>query len=281
MSQLRVRIELNKGGHGISMDKLAEITTETERFLRMIVEDISKRLTGKWIARDFENNSVDFTAAYISPSITPEQIQECRQALAYTMNEETDISNFSNKIRRATLLQYSKIAKPIGPDEVVHFGLFDIESEQPTEHHILSKERSLEIEQRLQLTDSIQYDGSAQGTIIALFKGSNPHFRLRSLYSDEWFPCYFSYNLYDKVIQALENATTIVHVAGTVLASRTERKPTSMQVKRIENAEPYLEGDLEKFIGCAPHVTGDMSTEEFIELIRSHEELVGNGEENS
>jgi len=261
------------------MDKLAEITAETERFLRMIVEDISRRATGKWIARDFENNSVDFTAAYISETITPEQIQECRQALAYTMREDTDIEHFSSKIRRSTLLQYAKIAKPIAPDEAVHFGLFDLDKEQVTERHILSKERSLEIEGRLQLTDRIQYDGSAQGTIIALFKGNNPHFRLRELHREEWFPCYFSYNLYDKVIHALENAYTVVHVAGTVLASRTERKPISMQVKRIENAEPYLEGDLEKFVGCAPHATGDSSTEKFIRLIRGHEELVGNGEE--
>ncbi len=279
MSQLRLRIELNKGGHGISMDKLAEITTETERFLRMIVEDVSKQATGKWIAKDFENNSVDFTAAYVSETMTPSEIQECRQALAYTMNEKTDVADFSSKIRRSTLLQYAKIAKPVGPDEAVHFALFDIDSDLLTEHHILSKERSLEIEQRLQLTDRIQYDGSAQGTIIALFKGNNPHFRLRSLYSEEWFPCYFSYNLYDKVIHALENANTIVHVAGTIVASRTERKPISMHVKRIENAEPYLEGDLEKFIGCAPHATGDSTTEEFIDLIRRHEELVGNGEE--
>lgn len=279
MTQLRLRIELNKGGLGISMDKLAEITTETERFLRMIVEDVSRQATGKWIAKDFDNDSVDFTAAYISETITAEQIQECRQALAYTMNEQTDIVNFTTKIRRATLLQYSKIAKPIAPDEAVHFGLFDIDTEELTEHHVLSKERSLEIEQRLQLTDRIQYDGSAQGIITALFKGNNPHFRLKELYTEDWFPCYFSYNLYDKVIHALENANTIVHVAGTVLASRTERRPASMQVKRIENAEPYLEGDLEKFIGCAPHATGDMTTEEFIDLIRSHEELVGNGEE--
>jgi hypothetical protein len=197
MTQLRLRIELNKGGLGISMDKLAEITTETERFLRMIVEDVSRQATGRWIAKDFDNNSVDFTAAYISETITSEQIQECRQALAYTMNEQTDLTNFTTKIRRATLLQYSKIAKPIAPDEAVHFGLFDIDTEELTEHHVLSKERSLEIEQRLQLTDRIQYDGSAQGIITALFKGNNPHFRLKELYTEDWFPCYFSYNLYE------------------------------------------------------------------------------------
>lgn len=278
MSQLRLRIELNKGGLGISMDKLAEITAETERFLRMIIEDVNRQLVGTWIAKDFENNSVDFTAAYVG-TITPEQAQQCRQALAYTMREDTEIEHFSSKIRRATLLQYAKIAKPIAPDEAVHFGLFDIDNGEVIERHVLSKERAVEIQQRLQLTDRIQYEGSAQGVIIALFKGNNPHFRLRELYSEEWFPCYFSYNLYNKVIHALEHADNIIHVAGMILASRTERRPISMQVTRIENAEPYLEDDLEKFVGCAPHATGNLSTEEFIQLIRGHEELVGNGEE--
>lgn len=262
------------------MDKLAEITAETEHFLRMIIEDVDRQIVGKWIARDFENNSVDFTAAYVG-QITPEQVQECRQALAYTMREDTDIEQFSSRIRRTTLLQYAKIAKPIAPDEAVHFGLFDIDNGKVTEHHILSKERAVEIQDRLQLTDRIQYEGSTQGVIIALFKGHNPHFRLRELYSETWFPCYFSYSSYDKVIRALEHADNIVHVAGTVLASRTERRPLSMQVKKIESAEPYLEGDLEKFVGCAPHATGDLSTEDFIKLIRGHEELVGNGEETS
>lgn len=278
MAQLRLRIELNKGGLGISMDKLAEITAEAERFLRMLVEDVSRQIVGTWIAKDFENNSVDFTAAYVG-AITPEQIRECRQALAYTIREDADIARFGTKIRRATLLQYAKIAKPIAPDEVIHFGLFDFNSDVLTERHILTKLRSIEIQQRLQLTDRIQYEGSAQGTIIALFKGANPHFRLRELYSEEWFPCYFSYNLYDKVIHALESADTIVHVAGLVTASRTDRRPLDVQVRRIENAEPYLEGDLEKFIGCVPHATSELNTQDFIDSVRGDEELVGNGEE--
>ena len=32
--------------------------------------------------------------------------------------------------------------------------------------------------------------------------------------------------------------------------------------------EDYREGDLDAFLGCAPRLTGDLSTEEFIEKIR-------------
>ncbi|HVF57255.1 MAG TPA: hypothetical protein VM934_13960 [Pyrinomonadaceae bacterium] len=262
------------------MDKLAQITAETERFLRMIVEDVNRQITGSWIAKDFDNNSVDFTASYVG-SISPEQVQACNHALAQTIREDTDFDHFGTQIRRATLLQYAKIAKPIAPDDAIYFGLFDTETEsdKPTEQHTLTKERSLQIEQTLKVTDRIQYEGSTQGTIMALFKDNVPHFRLRELYSEEWFPCYFSYTLYDKVIYALQNKDTVVHVAGLITASRTERRPLDMQVKRIENAVEYIEGDLEKFIGCAPYATGDLSTEQFIDLIRGRDELVGDRDE--
>ncbi len=125
MSQLRLRIELNKGGVGISFHKLAQVSVETELFLRMLVEDIDRQITGSWVAKDFENNSVDFTAEYVG-QITPEQSQACSQALAYVTSEELDYSNLDDRIRRTTLLQYAKIARHIDADEAIYFRLYDI-----------------------------------------------------------------------------------------------------------------------------------------------------------
>lgn len=284
MAQLRLRIELNKGGLGISMDKLAHITEETAAFLRLLVRDVVRDAQGKWIARDFENNSVDFTAEFVG-EITPDQIQACNHALAYTMGEDLDYEYLDNIVSRRTLLQYAKIAKPIDQDEVVHFRLYSNGNIDRAPHYILSKQRSIEIEQRLQLSDRIQYQGSIQGVITALFKDTStiakPHCRVRELYSDELIPCYFSYNLYDKVIEALQSKDAVVHIAGWVLASRTDRKPIEIQVKRIESAEKYLEGDLEKFIGCAPHATGDLTTEQFLNMIRGDDGFINHSKEIS
>jgi len=80
--------------------------------------------------------------------------------------------------------------------------------------------------------------------------------------------CYYTSDLYEKIIYGLHNKDSVVHVAGTILASRTERKPLSIQVRKIQVAEMYQAGDLEKFVGCAPEATGELSTEEFIETIR-------------
>jgi hypothetical protein len=281
MAQLRLRIELNKGGLGISMDKLAGITEETAKFLRMVVTDVARDVEGKWIARDFDNNSVDFTAEFVG-AITPDQIQACNHALAFTMSEDIDYEYLENVVSRRTLLQYAKIAKPIEPDEVVHFRLFEDGNLDRAPHFILSKQRSLEIERRLELSDRIQYFGSIQGIITALFKDtltvSKPHCRVRRLYSDDLIPCYFSYDLYDKVIKALQSKDAVVNIAGWVTASRTERKPIDVLMKKIEPAEEYLEGDLEKFIGCAPHATGDLTTEQFIEGVRGNGDLTTNSD---
>ena len=261
----------------MSLQKLAQISLETELFLRMLVSDVDKRIVGAWVAKDFDNNSVDFTAEYVG-QITPDQVQACRRALAYTMTEELDFTDLDANIRRSTLLQYAKIARHIDPDEAVYFHLLNGDS-TPSKSHVYTKEQALEIEQRLKLSDTIQYEGSIQGVITALFKGTDPHCRVKELHSGLLIPCYFSYNLYNQVIEALHDLAAVVHVAGLITASRTERRPIDMRIHRIESAEPYLDGDLEKFIGCAPEATGDLSTHEFLDLIRNGDDLVLNSEE--
>lgn len=274
MSDLRLRIELNKGGEGISFPKLAEISLEAAKFLRMIVSDVDRGIAGTWIAQEFENNSVDFTAKF-SGNITPEQVGLCRNALDATMREEFDFTFLEqHRVRRATLLQYAKIAKAIAPDEAIHFRLYDGNGDNATPH-VLTKDHSLELAQKLKLTDTVSYQGSIQGVMTALFKDpseyAKPHFRLRELYSGTLIPCYYTSDQYDMVVYGLHNLDAVLHVAGTILASRTERKPLEVKVSKIKVAEQYQDGDLEKFIGCAPEATGDQTTEEYIDTIRGRD----------
>jgi len=285
MSHLRLRIELNKGGIGISFHKLAEISVEAEKFLRMITADVDRRITGTWIAKDFENNSVDFTAEF-SGNITQEQAVLCSNALDATMKEDFDFAVLEqHRVRRATLLQYTKIAKPIAPDEAIYFAILNGHRPQEKDgaeagekRHVLTKDHSITLAQRIKLTDTVSFEGSIQGVITALFKDqaiySKPHFRLRELASGELISCYYTSELYEKIIYGLHKKDSVVHVAGTIVASRTERKPLSIQVRKIQVAEAYQPGDLEKFIGCAPEATGDLSTRDFIATIRER----GNGD---
>ena len=146
MSDLRLRIELNKGGIGISFHKLAEISVEAEKFLRMIVADVDRRITGTWIAKDFDNNSVDFTAEF-SGNITQEQAVLCSNALDATMKEDFDFAVLEqHRVRRATLLQYTRIAKPIAPDEAIHFAILNghrPSKKEDEKRHVLTKDHSI------------------------------------------------------------------------------------------------------------------------------------------
>jgi hypothetical protein len=273
MSELRLRIELNKGGEGISFHKLAQISVEADQFLKMIVQDVDRRITGTWIAKDFDNASVDFTTEF-SGNITAEQVVLCKRALEAAMKTQFDFTELEKyRVKRATLLQYAKIAKPIAPDEAIYFAVLNGDKKPKKHRHVLTKEHSIELVQRIQLTDTVSYDGSVQGIITALFRDQReyrkPHFRLRELYSSTLIPCYYGPELYQKVVlEGLREAESVVHIAGKITASRTERKILMVEAKKIIEAEAYVPGDLQRFIGCAPQATGDLTTEQFINAVR-------------
>ncbi len=274
MSELRLRIELNKGGEGISFHKLAQISVEADLFLKMIIQDVDKRITGNWIAKDFVNSSVDFTTEF-SGNITQEQVVLCKRALEATMTTELDLATLEKaRVKRATLLQYAKIAKPIAPDESIHFALLNGHKPPKEDRHVLTKEHSIDLVQRIYIKDNVSYEGSVQGIITTLFRDQHlykkPHFRLRELYSGALIPCYYSKNLYSQVVlKGLRESDSVVHVAGKIVASRTERRILAVrEVKKLIEAESYQPGDLQRFVGCAPELTGNLTTEQFIDNIR-------------
>lgn len=278
MSDLRLRIELNKGGEGISFHKLAQISVEADLFLKMIIQDVDKRITGNWIAKDFVNASVDFTTEF-SGNISKEQVVLCQRALEATMTTEFDLATLDkSRVKRATLLQYAKIARPIAPDEAIHFALLNGHKPVKEDRHVLTKEHSIDLVQRIQITDNVSYDGSVQGVITSLFRDQRlykkPHFRLRELYSGTLISCYYSPSLYPQIVlQGLRESDSVVHVAGKVVASRTERRILAIrEVKKIIEAEGYQPGDLKRFVGCAPNVTGNLTTEQFIDNVRGRDD---------
>jgi hypothetical protein len=270
MSSLRVKIEINKGGVGVSLHKLAQVSLEYEKFLRSFSRDQHLDLKeGDWVAKDFENNSVEFIAEYIGP-VTPDVVKESNAALGYIMDEKNEFKDLSTKISRATILQYARIAKDIDSDEVVEFEVFD-NGDKPTPH-TLSKQRSIEIEQQLKEDDLIWYSTSIQGKIHSLYKEvEQPHFYIRELSSNELIKCFYKNEDYDKIALALKNRDAIVHAAGWITASRATRKPISMKIEKLETAVEYQEGDIEKFFGCAPKIIEDDSVDELLDLMPTDE----------
>jgi len=141
MARLRVRIELNRGGVGVPLHKLASVVHEAQRFFEMLAEDVHiAQDRGEWLGFDFDNESLNFTAEYVGP-VSPEQAQAFYAAF-----------DGITSLRRATIAQFTQITEAIGEDELIGFGLYQSDQEtEPGEWRCLSRRDALRIADEIQL----------------------------------------------------------------------------------------------------------------------------------
>lgn len=141
MARLRIRVELNRGGVGVPLHKLASVVEEARKFLNMLAEDVHIETgRGEWLAFDFDNESLNFTAEYVGPAST-EQVS----AFAAAFDGITSL-------RRATIAQFTRITEAIGEDELIGFGLYHSDHEtEPSEWRCLSRRDALRIADEIQL----------------------------------------------------------------------------------------------------------------------------------
>jgi hypothetical protein len=140
MSRLRVRIELNRGGVGVPLDKLASVVQQAQSFFRMLGDDVHiDQSPGDWLGFEFDHESLNFTAEFVG-AVTPEQVAEFHAAFDGT-----------TPLRRATIAQFARIADAIEEDEVIGFGLYLNESDDPGEWRCLSRRDALRIAEEIQV----------------------------------------------------------------------------------------------------------------------------------
>ncbi|HYL35969.1 MAG TPA: DUF4115 domain-containing protein [Bryobacteraceae bacterium] len=140
MARLRVRVELNRGGVGVPLHKLASVVHEAQTFFQMLAQDVHIENRGEWLGFDFDNESLNFTAEYVGP-VSPEQVQ----AFCAAFDGVTSL-------RRATIAQFTRIADAIGEDELIGFGLYQSDQEaEPGEWRCLSRRDALRIADEIQL----------------------------------------------------------------------------------------------------------------------------------
>ena len=141
MARLRIRVELNRGGVGIPLRKLSSVVQEAERFFQMLAEDVRiEKDRGEWLAFDFDNESLNFTAEYVGPAST-DQVQAFAAAFDGTTS-----------LRRATIAQFTRITEAIGEDELIGFGLYHADHEtEPSEWRCLSRRDALRIADEIQI----------------------------------------------------------------------------------------------------------------------------------
>lgn len=249
MPTLRFRVEINKGGEGATMSKLVSITQETEKFLLMLVRDLGVKPDGKWIAKEFVNASIEYNAEWVG-SVSSADLEKFNASLRLITAPTVDFADFPTRIRPA-LYQYAQIAKGIDEDESVSFGIFGTNgsSDQIVDRPVLSKQRSIQIEEALEVDDKIEYLGSIQGVIHSVVAEGKRSFKIRELYSSLLIKCNYDDSLYDDVVSALTKASRVIHVEGWFSALKSTQKVVEVRVTRIEPAVQYKEGDVEAFVG--------------------------------
>ena len=141
MARLRIRVELNRGGVGVPLYKLASVVQEAQRFFHLLAEDVHiEKNRGEWLAFDFDNGALNFTAEYVGP-VSAEQVRAFSAAFDGTTS-----------LRRATIAQFTRIADAIGEDELIGFGLYQSDQEnEPSEWRCLSRRDALRIADEIQV----------------------------------------------------------------------------------------------------------------------------------
>jgi hypothetical protein len=141
MSRLRIRMELNRGGVGVPLQKMARVVDEAQKFFTMLAGDVHiDPKAGEWLGLDFDNKSLHFTAEFVGP-VSALQVSQFHAAF-----------DGVTLLRRATIVQFARIAGAIEEDELIGFGLYQNDAEmEPTEWRSLSKRDALRISEEIHL----------------------------------------------------------------------------------------------------------------------------------
>ncbi len=152
MARLRIRIELNRGGVGVPLHKLASVVEEAQKFFYLLAEDIHVDQTqGDWLGFDFGNESLNFTAEFVGP-VTAEQVAAFHAAFDGTTS-----------LRRTTIAQFARITESIEQDELIGFGLYmQDESNEPSEWRCLSRRDALRITEEIQMLIEASGEGGSE-----------------------------------------------------------------------------------------------------------------------
>jgi len=262
MSNLRLRIELNKGRVGMPLNKLTQVCQETTRFLDLLCEDIGlPSPRNGWLAEDFENASVDFDLCY--PETVSDDVAALgRQALRMVFANTHGLADLALRVRPETRRQFLRIGAALDTDEVARFGVYQDDEARPEQWFELG--HSSDIETAARLIDRNAY-GEVQGVIHAFFKDApKPHLSIRELSTGELVKCYFRSDMYQAAVDLLEDRDAVVFVEGWLKEDAATGQTREVNAEDFRPA-PIFDPDLyRRMLGAMPDYTGSQSSEESV-----------------
>jgi hypothetical protein len=268
MARMRIKYELNPGGVGVRLDKLAKISEEFEKFLRSLAQDCGVSVNiGDWLAKDFYNGSFGSTVEYV---------KNVEVAAAVEFNDGIRFfSQFKNgslpsNYSPATIKQFIEIGTAIDADEKIKVGVFqdvDADDGEPIWEQI-TKLVTTKVEAVFH--DKYRYEGALQGKLGTWYKDSD-YFYLRDLASGSLIKCFYPIDMYEIIYGLFGDKDAVVNVSGRIVANRNTGQIEEMRVTWAKSYAPLSKHEYDKLFGIAPDLTGDLTTDEYINRIRDGE----------
>ena len=242
MSQLRLRITLNKGKRGISLDKLEKVVEEMRKFLVSLGDDMELTEPASWVGLDFHNGSLALTSQY-QPEVGPVKLERFNSAIVMLAKSE-----FPPSLRPSTSEHFFEVASFLDVDEIGEIAVFN-EDDEPVPLEITP--RTATLARFISVLPYRETIGSVQGKIHSLYKESkpHPHFMLRELSTDNLIKCQYEESEYPAIVKALEVKDQVLHVRGRIVTDTRGRSIHHLRVEHILLSDPYGIEDVEKFLG--------------------------------
>lgn len=265
MARLRIKIELNPGGVGVRLDKLAKITEEVEKFLRFLASDCGAPVApGEWLATDFYDGSFGSNVEYVN-TVEPPQAMKFNNGLRFFSRFKD--GHLPTDYAPATVRQFIEIGNVIDADEVVRIGLFDADASEDPAWEQISRLVTRNVDEVFH--EEYRYEGALQGRLGSWFKDSN-FFYLREVVSSTLIKCFYPADLYEQIYGLYEDKDAVVNVSGRIVAERVSGNVREMRVMWAIAYPPLSDAEFEKLFGLAPDLTGEVSAADFIERRRSN-----------
>lgn len=265
MTRIRLKIELNPGGVGVRLDKLAKISTEIEKFIRLLASDAGATpQPGELLAKDFYEGSFGSVIEYVH-NVDPLAAVKFNQGLRFFSDfEQSDYIN--GEYSAATVRQFIEMGTVIDNDEVVRLGIIEPDAKNDhAEWKSITKITTLNVD--AVFNQEYNYDGALQGKLGTWYKDSN-YFNLRELSSNELVKCFYGVGMYDQIYRLFEDKEAVVNLSGAIKADRSTGRIKEVRVNWAKSYPKLSDSEFNRLFGLAPDLTGDLSTTEFIDKIR-------------
>lgn len=272
MATLRVKFQLNPGRTGVALGKLSKQAENIELFLRSLASDLGEDdASNLWLAKDFKDGSFINTNEFqaVVDAEKAARFNDAVQLLTRFKAPHKKIK-LPEYISPATIDRFASLRYGLDADEKLGIAVFDIESGKQKRWHYVDRLQLAEIEESIEA--EVRYIGAIMGCTYEWNKGAKePYIIIRELNSGELIKCVYADDDYSSVAQLFRDKSAIVIVEGAMTFNRITSKTDVTMATNFEVAPDFSDDDYERFFGCAPNFTGNLSTEEFIAKERDDE----------